>query len=38
MHVYLTTTGSTPLADIKAMIMGWEEIEVHGPDKEEASL
>jgi thiosulfate reductase cytochrome b subunit len=38
LHVYLTTTGSTPLADIKAMIMGWEEIEVHEPEEEEASL
>ncbi len=25
-HVYLTTTGTTPLANIKAMIMGWEEL------------
>jgi len=24
-HVYLTTTGATPLAHIKAMITGWEE-------------
>jgi thiosulfate reductase cytochrome b subunit len=24
-HVYLTTTGHTPLAHIKAMITGWEE-------------
>jgi thiosulfate reductase cytochrome b subunit len=26
-HVYLTTTGHTPLAHIKAMITGWEETE-----------
>ncbi len=26
-HVYMTTTGHTPLAHIKAMITGWEEIE-----------
>jgi thiosulfate reductase cytochrome b subunit len=26
-HVYLTTTGHTPLAHIKAMITGWEEVE-----------
>lgn len=26
-HVYLTTTGHTPLANIKAMIRGWEELE-----------
>jgi thiosulfate reductase cytochrome b subunit len=25
-HVYLTTTGHTPLASIKAMILGWEEV------------
>lgn len=24
-HVYLTTTGSTPLAMIRAMVVGWEE-------------
>ncbi|HID54555.1 MAG TPA: hypothetical protein EYP41_21265 [Anaerolineae bacterium] len=28
MHVYLTTTGPTPLSDIKGMIMGWDEVEV----------
>jgi len=27
MHVYLTTTGPTPLASIKGMIMGWDEVE-----------
>lgn len=26
-HVYLTTTGHTPLTDIKAMLTGWDEIE-----------
>jgi thiosulfate reductase cytochrome b subunit len=26
-HVYLTTTGPTPLAGIRAMIMGWDEVE-----------
>jgi thiosulfate reductase cytochrome b subunit len=26
-HVYLTTTGHTPLAHIKAMITGWEEVD-----------
>lgn len=30
MHVYLTTTGHTPLANIRAMVMGWDEVEVHG--------
>lgn len=29
MHVYLTTTGPTPLADIEAMITGWDKVEVH---------
>lgn len=28
-HIYLTTTGYTPLAAIKAMIVGWEDIETH---------
>lgn len=26
-HVYMTTTGHTPLSHIKAMITGWEELE-----------
>jgi Ni/Fe-hydrogenase b-type cytochrome subunit len=26
MHVYLTTTGRTPLANLKAMILGYEEV------------
>ncbi len=30
MHVYLTTTAHTPLAGIRAMIIGWDEVEVHG--------
>jgi thiosulfate reductase cytochrome b subunit len=29
MHVYLTTTGETPLAGIKSMVTGWEEVEQH---------
>ena len=28
-HVYLTTTGHEPLAGIKGMIMGYDEVEVH---------
>ena len=28
LHIYLTTTGHTPFAAIKAMITGWEEVEV----------
>lgn len=28
MHVYLTTTGHTPLSNIEAMMIGWDEVEV----------
>ena len=35
MHVYLTTTGHTPMAGIQSMIMGWDEIEVHSHNQEE---
>lgn len=34
-HVYLTTTGPAPLASMRAMIMGWDEVEVHEPSEEE---
>lgn len=34
MHVYLTTTGHTPMAGIKAMIMGWDDVEVHGSSQD----
>ncbi len=27
LHVYLTTTGHTPLASIQAMMLGWDEVE-----------
>jgi len=38
LHVYLTTTGHAPLAGIKSMMMGWDELEVHQPPtQEEAS-
>jgi thiosulfate reductase cytochrome b subunit len=38
MHVYLTTTGHTALADIKAMMLGWEDVEVHASStKKEAA-
>ncbi|MEJ2401892.1 MAG: cytochrome b/b6 domain-containing protein [Xanthomonadales bacterium] len=30
MHVYLTTTGETPLAGIRSMVTGWEDVEQHG--------
>lgn len=26
-HIYLTTTGHTPLSNLKAMVTGWEELE-----------
>jgi thiosulfate reductase cytochrome b subunit len=36
MHVYLTTTaGETPVSGIRSMVMGWEDVEVHGPDTKE---
>lgn len=34
LHVYMTTTGHTPLANIKAMIGGWDEVETHSQDSE----
>ena len=27
LHIYLTTTGHTPLANMRAMTMGWEDVE-----------
>jgi thiosulfate reductase cytochrome b subunit len=35
LHVYLTTTGHTTFAGIQAMIMGWEDVEIHGTQLEE---
>lgn len=32
-HVYLTTTGHTPLTNIKAMVTGWEEVEDEDMDE-----
>jgi hypothetical protein len=29
-HVYLTTTGATPLEAMRGMVTGWEDIETHG--------
>jgi thiosulfate reductase cytochrome b subunit len=29
LHVYMTTTGHEPLTNIRAMIFGWDEVEVH---------
>lgn len=34
-HVYLTTTGPYPMAGIKAMMLGWDEIEIAGSEKQE---
>lgn len=34
-HVYMTTTGSTPLEAIRGMVTGYEEVEVHSGEKEE---
>ncbi len=31
MHIYLTTTGHSPTAGIKSMIVGWDTVEKHGP-------
>jgi thiosulfate reductase cytochrome b subunit len=33
-HVYMTTTGATPLEAARAMVTGWEEVATH-PDSEE---
>jgi thiosulfate reductase cytochrome b subunit len=33
-HVYLTTTGHTPITGIKSMIVGWDEVEVHPSETE----
>lgn len=35
-HVYLTTTGHTPLGGIKSMITGWDDLEVHEHPEEES--
>ncbi len=34
-HVYMTTTGTTPLSNIKAMITGYEELEIIDEEKED---
>jgi thiosulfate reductase cytochrome b subunit len=33
-HVYMTTTGATPLEATRAMVTGYEEVEVHKPKEE----
>ena len=37
LHIYLTTTGSTPLASIRGMVTGWEEIDIVEPEDEVAT-
>ena len=37
-HVYLTTTGHEPTAAIKAMMLGWDEVEVHTHEEEAGDL
>lgn len=32
LHVYLTTTGPTPVAGIQAMMLGWEDVEATGEE------
>jgi len=34
LHVYLTTTGHTPLSSIRAMMNGWEDVELHNNEEE----
>jgi thiosulfate reductase cytochrome b subunit len=36
-HVYMTTTGATPLEAIRAMVTGWEDLEVHSHEDPSAS-
>lgn len=38
MHVYLTTTAHTPLAGIRAMIVGWDELEIHTENEANAEV
>ncbi len=36
-HVYMTTTGATPLEAMRAMVTGYEEVEMHAEKKAERS-
>lgn len=38
LHVYLTTTDHAPLASIQAMMLGWEDLEVHAAHAPAVSL
>jgi thiosulfate reductase cytochrome b subunit len=33
-HLYMTTTGATPLEAMRAMVTGYEEVEVHELEEE----
>jgi thiosulfate reductase cytochrome b subunit len=37
-HVYLTTTGATPLEAMRAMVTGYEEVEVHEHEEEKETI
>jgi len=37
-HIYLTTTGATPIEAMKAMVTGWEEVEINEKNHQEVSL
>ena len=37
LHVYLTTTGHAPMAGIKGMVMGWDEVEIHQSESTSAA-
>jgi thiosulfate reductase cytochrome b subunit len=34
-HVYMTTTGATPLEAMRAMVTGYEELEMHDAEEED---
>ena len=35
LHVYLTTTGPTPAANLRAMVLGYENVAAHAPEQAE---
>ena len=35
LHIYLTTTGPTPLSNLRAMITGWETLKDDAPGAEQ---
>jgi thiosulfate reductase cytochrome b subunit len=35
-HVYMTTTGATPVEAVRAMVTGYEDVEVHEAESEKA--